>query len=147
MEHKQKCKYISQLATQREVLSEVGSKEAGVLISPAKWVEMMQAELEAGALKVIAEARESGNVGIYKSDGSADNDLINQISAKVSTNSIIWETPLKSQQVWFVKLFGSNVNLGNIAPNDVISLETIRVGLRGDTFFTFLPDDLKSNQI
>jgi len=143
MEHAEKCKYISLLAKNRKVLSEVGSKEAGILISPGKWIKMMQDELNAGSFKVIAEARESGNVGIYRPNGNAHATLIEKICSKISEKNIIWETPLKSQQVWFVKMFGANVNLGNIPPNEVIPLETIRLGLRGDTFFHFLPDELK----
>jgi len=143
LQHDTKCEYINQLSKNYIVLSEVGSKEAGVLISPARWISMMQAELEAGSFKVIAEARESGTVGIYRPDGSAHTALINKISSKVSMEKIIWEAPIKSQQVWFIKHFGANVNLGNIAPNEIISLETLRLGLRGDTFFTFLPEQFQ----
>ena len=140
--HEEKLKYIQILSQQVTVLSEVGSKQAGVHISHEKWVAMMKAELEAGAWKVIAEARESGNIGIYNPDGSANVYLINDIIKKVKTDNIIWEAPVKNQQVWFIKLLGANVNLGNIAPNEVISLETLRLGLRGDTFFQFLPKEI-----
>lgn len=143
MPHKEKCKLISLFAKDRQVLSEVGSKEEGILISPAKWIRMMQNELEAGSWKVIAEARESGTVGIYRPNGTAHVVLINKILAKVSQDSILWEAPKKDQQVWFIKQFGANVNLGNIAENDVIPLECLRLGLRGDTFFSFLPEKLK----
>ena len=145
MPHNEKCNYISQLAKQATVLSEVGSKEEGIIIHPAKWIKMMNAELQAGSWKVIAEARESGNVGIYHRDGKAHTLLIDKILAKVPAEKIMWESPQKPQQVWFIKLLGANVNLGNIAPNDVISLETLRLGLRGDTFFHFLPKELKKN--
>lgn len=140
-----KCSIISDFAKEYTVLSEVGSKESGVLISPAKWIKMMTNELEAGSSMVIAEARESGNVGIYKPNGSAHSALINKIIAKVPSEKILWEAPQKPQQVWFIKLLGANVNLGNIAPDDVIPLETLRLGLRGDTFFSFLPEELKSD--
>ncbi len=143
MDHQQKCGYISKLAEDYLVISEVGSKEAGVVISHNRWIEMMQNELAAGSQSVIAEARESGTVGIYDAKGNADIELINDILANVSADKIIWEAPLKSQQVWFIKHFGANVNLGNIAPNEVIALETLRMGLRGDTFLQFLPDSLK----
>ncbi len=103
----------------------------------------MKAELEAGSFKVIAEARESGTVGIFHKNGSAHTLLINRIVGKIKIENIIWETPQKSQQVYFLKLFGCNVNLGNIGVDDVIPLETLRLGLRGDTFFTFLPESLK----
>jgi phosphosulfolactate synthase len=138
------------LAQDFTVLSEVGSKEEGILISPAKWVKMMSDELKAGSWKVIAEARESGNVGIYRPNGSAHSLLVSKILAKIKADDIIWESPQKSQQVWFIKLIGPNVNLGNIAPNDLIALETLRLGLRGDTFFDYLPQDvaerMKQNQ-
>jgi len=140
--HDEKLQYISELAKSKTVLSEVGSKEEGILISPNKWISMMQTELEAGSWKVIAEARESGNVGIYRPNGSAHTVLVNKILNKVDGDSILWEAPKKPQQVWFIKLLGAEVNLGNIAPNDVIPLETLRNGLRGDTFFDFLPEDI-----
>jgi phosphosulfolactate synthase len=141
--HEKKCEYISTLSKNYTVLSEVGSKEEGVIIHPARWIKMMQSELEAGASKVIAEARESGTVGIFHKNGSAHTLLINRIVNKVKLENIIWETPQKNQQVYFLKLFGCNVNLGNIGVEDVIPLETLRLGLRGDTFFSFLPESLK----
>lgn len=136
--HDKKCEYINKLSKHFTVLSEVGSKEEGIIIHPAKWIKMMNTELEAGSFKVIAEARESGNVGIFHRNGSAHVMLINKITSKVPGDSIIWETPQKPQQVYFIKLMGANVNLGNIAFEEVIPLETLRLGLRGDTFFTFL---------
>lgn len=139
MNHDEKCEYIRTLAQDRMVISEVGSKQAGVVIPDDQWVSMMNTELQAGSFKVIAEAREAGNVGIYKSDGSLEKHLIDSIIHNVPIDDVIWETPAKSQQVAFVKMFGANVSLGNIAPAEVISLETIRRGLRGDTFFHFLP--------
>lgn len=143
IDHGKKCEYINKLSKNFTVLSEVGSKEEGVIIHPARWIKMMQAELDAGSHKVIAEARESGTVGIFHKNGSAHTLLINRIVNKVKLENIIWETPQKSQQVYFLKLFGANVNVGNIAVDDVIPLETLRIGLRGDTFFTFLPENLK----
>ncbi|MEO8588100.1 MAG: phosphosulfolactate synthase [Flavobacteriales bacterium] len=139
---KEKCRYISDLAKTYTVLSEVGSKESGILISPAKWVNMMRTELDAGSWKVIAEARESGTVGIYRPSGHAHTSLVNRILAKVPGKDILWEAPQKSQQIWFIKQLGANVNLGNIAPEDVIPLETLRLGLRGDTFFQYLPEEI-----
>src|SRR5690606_2399340 len=136
---KEKCKFISELAKHHTVLSEVGSKESGILISPAKWVNMMRAELDAGSWKVIAEARESGTVGIYRPSGHAHTTLVNRIMAKVPGKDIIWEAPIKSQQTWFIKQVGPNVNLGNVAPDEVIALEALRLSLRGDTFFEYLP--------
>lgn len=139
MSHNKKCEYINKLSKNYTVLSEVGSKEEGFIIHPNKWISMMKKELEAGSWKVIAEARESGTVGIYRANGSAHPILINKILANVPKDDILWEAPHKSQQSWFIKLIGPNVNLGNIAYDDVIPLETLRIGLRGDTFFTFLP--------
>jgi phosphosulfolactate synthase len=140
LDHDKKCEYIYQLSKDFTVVSEVGSKEAGILISPGKWIKMMNKELEAGSWKVIAEARESGNVGIYRPNGHAHTILVNKILNKVPKDSILWEAPQKSQQAWFIKQLGSNVNLGNIAWDDVIPLETLRLGLRGDTFFQFITD-------
>jgi phosphosulfolactate synthase len=142
LQHDEKCKYIDRLAKEFTVLSEVGSKEAGILIAPAKWISMMKAEIEAGSWKVIAEARESGNVGIYRPNGSAHVVLVNRILNKIPSDRILWEAPIKSQQAWFIKHIGANVNLGNIAHDDVIPLETLRLGLRGDTFFQHLPEEL-----
>ncbi len=141
--HEEKCEYISTLAKHVKVLSEVGSKDADKIFAPYKWIEMMKAELSAGAWKVIGEAREGGNIGLYRSSGEVRQGLVDEIIHAIPPENIIWEAPQKGQQVYFVKLVGSNVNLGNIAPNEVIPLETIRLGLRGDTFATFLPDDIK----
>jgi phosphosulfolactate synthase len=142
IDHEKKCEYISKLSKDFTVLSEVGSKEAGILIAPHRWTQMMKTELEAGSSWVIAEARESGTVGIYRPSGKAHTALINKILSEVSQDKIIWEAPLKSQQTWFIHHFGANVNLGNIPPAEVIPLETLRLGLRGDTFFNFLPENL-----
>ncbi|SOE20953.1 phosphosulfolactate synthase [Spirosomataceae bacterium TFI 002] len=141
--HDVKCDYIKKLAKHVNVLSEVGSKDAEKIFAPYKWIEMMQAELDAGAWKVIGEAREGGNIGLYRSSGEVRQGLVDEIIRAIPAEKIIWEAPQKGQQVYFVKLVGANVNLGNIAPNELIPLETIRLGLRGDTFATFLPNDIK----
>ncbi len=141
IQHDEKCEIIRQLAKNQTVLSEVGSKDSGIIVSPNKWIKMMSTELEAGSWKVIAEGRESGTVGIFRPNGTAHTLLINRIIARVNPDDILWEAPIKKQQVWFIKLFGHNVNLGNIAPHEVIPLECLRLGLRGDTFFDFLPED------
>lgn len=138
LEHDKKLEYISKLSQQVTVLSEVGSKDADKIIPPYKWIELMQTELDAGAWKVIGEAREGGNVGLFRSTGEVRSGLVQEILTKIPFEKIIWEAPQKAQQVWFIKLLGANVNLGNIAPNEVIPLETIRLGLRGDTFLHFL---------
>ena len=137
--HDEKLEYIRRLSEQVTVLSEVGSKMGDKVITNKEWVYMMETELQAGSWKVIAEARESGNIGIYNIDGSANADLIEEIKSKVEAQNVLWEAPIKSQQVWFIDHFGPNVNLGNIAPNEVIPLETLRLGLRGDTLLSFLP--------
>ncbi|MBK7944963.1 MAG: phosphosulfolactate synthase [Flavobacteriales bacterium] len=142
MPTKEKLQHITSLAKHYRVLSEVGSKESGILISPSKWVSMMRSELDAGSWKVIAEARESGTVGIYRPSGHAHTQLVNRILAKVAAKDILWEAPQKPQQVWFIKQLGANVNLGNIAHDEVIALETLRLGLRGDTFFQYLPEEV-----
>jgi phosphosulfolactate synthase len=141
--HQDKLNYIKTLSKDFTVVSEVGSKKKDVVYTPDQWVEMMKSELDAGSVKVIAEARETGTIGIYNDDGSLNLDLINSISKNVGFHNVLWEAPQKSQQAWFIKNFGANVNLGNIAPTEIISLEALRLGLRSDTFFSFLPENLK----
>ena len=135
---KDKCEYIKKLSDHVTVISEVGSKDAEKIIPPYEWIEMMEAELKAGVWKVIAEARESGTVGIFRGTGEVRSGLVAEIIRKIPLDKIIWEAPQKSQQVWFMELYGANVNLGNIAPSEVIPLETLRLGLRGDSFSFFL---------
>ncbi len=142
IEHARKCEYINQLSQHVTVISEVGSKDAKKIFAPYKWIEMMKAELEAGSWKLIAESRETGNVGIYRESGEVREGLVDEILTQVPAEKIIWEAPQKNQQVWFIKLIGANVNLGNIAPSEVIPLETIRLGLRGDTFHHFLDNNI-----
>ena len=137
--HDKKCEYINILSQITTVLSEIGSKSADILIPPYKWIKMMDKEIDAGSWKVIAEAREGGNVGICRETGEVRSDLIEEILTKIPQDKILWEAPKKSQQVWFIKLMGTNVNLGNIAPHEIIPLECLRLGLRGDTFYDFLP--------
>ena len=136
--HAEKCGYIEKLAKIGVVLSEVGSKDAAHIIPPYKWIELMRAELEAGSTYVIAEAREAGNVGIYRGTGEVREGLVQEILTQIPEEKIIWEAPQKAQQLYFLELIGCNVNLGNIAPNEVIPLETMRIGLRGDTFHLYL---------
>jgi len=143
--HAEKCGYIEKLAQYVTVLSEVGSKDAAHIMAPYKWIELMKAELEAGSAYVIAEAREAGNVGIYRGSGEVREGLVQEILTQIPAERIIWEAPQKAQQVYFLELLGANVNLGNLAPAEVIPLESMRVGLRGDTFHLFLGKKNKVN--
>ncbi|WP_344979420.1 phosphosulfolactate synthase [Compostibacter hankyongensis] len=136
--HAEKCGYIEKLAQHATVLSEVGSKDAANIMPPYKWIELMSAELSAGASYVIAEARESGTVGIYRDSGEVRQGLVQEILTKIPAEKIIWEAPRKDQQFYFLQLAGCNVNLGNVAPNETIPLEAMRVGLRSETFQLFL---------
>lgn len=136
--HAEKCGYIEKLTKYGTVLSEVGSKDAAHIIPPYKWIELMRAELNAGSSFVIAEAREAGNVGIYRGTGEVREGLVQEILTQIPEEKIIWEAPQKAQQLYFIELIGCNVNLGNIAPTEILPLEAMRVGLRGDTFHLFL---------
>ncbi|WP_127132287.1 phosphosulfolactate synthase [Pseudoflavitalea rhizosphaerae] len=140
--HAEKCGYIEKLTKHGTVLSEVGSKDAAHIIPPYKWIELMRAELNAGSSYVIAEAREAGNVGIYRGSGEVREGLVQEILTQIPGEKILWEAPQKAQQLYFIELLGCNVNLGNIAPTEVIPLEAMRVGLRGDTFSLFLNNEL-----
>ena len=142
--HAEKCGYIEKLTKYGTVLSEVGSKDAAHIIPPYKWIELMKAELNAGATYVIAEAREAGNVGIYRGSGEVREGLVQEILTQIPGDKILWEAPQKAQQLYFIELLGCNVNLGNIAHTEVIPLETMRIGLRGDTFHMFLGKDGQS---
>jgi phosphosulfolactate synthase len=140
IEFDRKLELISRLAEEFTVLSEVGSKDDTRIMAPYRWVEQMQAELEAGAWKVIAEGRESGAVGIFRHDGEVRQGLVDEILHAIPGEKIMFDAPRKEQQVWFVRRLGPDVNLGNITPEDVLSLETIRVGLRSDTAVAELND-------
>jgi phosphosulfolactate synthase len=139
IKHTEKCGYIEKLAKEFTVLSEVGSKDAAHIIPPYKWIELMKAELEAGSEYVIAEAREAGNVGIYRGSGEVREGLVQEILTVIPKEKILWEAPQKAQQLYFLELLDCNVNLGNIAPHEIIALEAMRVGLRGDSFYFYLP--------
>jgi len=136
--HTEKCGYIEKISKFAKVFSEVGSKDAAHIIPPYKWIELMSAELSAGASYVIAEAREAGNVGIYRGSGEVREGLVQEILTKIPSEKILWEAPQKAQQLYFLELIGCNVNLGNIAPSEIIPLEAMRIGLRGDTFDLYL---------
>ena len=136
--HDVKCEYIQKLSKNFKVISEIGSKDEAIILDDSQWISFMKKELDAGSWKVIAEAREGGNVGMFDPNGNIKKDLIDKITSDIPVDKILWEAPQKKQQVWFINSFGANVNLGNISPNDIISLECLRLGLRGDTFENYL---------
>jgi phosphosulfolactate synthase len=138
--HKEKCNYIRTLSSRGTVLSEIGSKDKDKIkiTPPYKWIELMKIELDAGSSYVIAEAKETGHEGLYRNSGEVREGLVDEILTKIPAEKIIWETPEKEQQLFFIKQLGSNANLGNIEPKEVIALEAMRVGLRGDSFDFFL---------
>jgi phosphosulfolactate synthase len=140
--HQEKCGYIEKLAKYGVVLSEVGSKDKDRkhITPPYEWIRLMKAELEAGASYIVAEAREMGTVGLYRDSGEVREGLVAEILTQVNAEKILWETPQKDQQLYFLTLLGANANLGNIAPSEVIALEAMRLGLRGDSFGLFLKE-------
>jgi len=137
----QKLELIADFAREFTVLSEVGSKDAEAVFAPYQWVEWIKAELEAGAWKVITEGREGGTAGIYRPTGEMRTGLVDEIAHEVDVNDLLFEAPTKASQAWFVKQFGPGVNLGNIPPDEVIPLETLRLGIRGDTLKEVLLGD------
>jgi len=128
-----KLELIADFARDFTVLSEVGSKDSEVVFAPYEWVEWIKAEKDAGAWKVITEAREGGTAGIFRPSGEMRTGLVDEIAHSVDFHDLVWEAPTKASQAWFIKHFGPEVNLGNIPPEEVIPLETLRLGLRGDT--------------
>ena len=136
-----KLELIADFARDFTVLSEVGSKDSSVEYTAAEWTQWLREELAAGAWKVITEAREGGTAGIFRKDGDMRTGLIDEIAHEVAVDDLIFEAPTKASQAWFVKQFGPNVNLGNIPPDEVIPLETLRLGLRGDTLKEVLLGD------
>src|SRR5512132_669606 len=128
-----KLELIAEFAADFTVLSEVGSKDSDVVYAPYQWVEWIKEELAAGAWKVITEGREGGTAGIYRPTGEMRTGLVDEIVHEIEVSDLLFEAPTKDSQAWFVKEFGPNVNLGNIPPDEVIPLETLRLGLRGDT--------------
>jgi phosphosulfolactate synthase len=139
-----KLELIAEFAADFTVLSEVGSKDAEIVYAPYQWVEWIKEELEAGAWKVITEGREGGTAGIYRPTGEMRTGLVDEIVHEIEPGELIFEAPTKSSQAWFVKHFGPNVNLGNIPPEEVIPLETLRLGLRGDTLKEVLLSDQRA---
>jgi phosphosulfolactate synthase len=137
----EKLELIADFARDFVVLSEVGSKDPDVVYAPYQWVEWIKEERDAGAWKVITEAREGGTAGIFRKDGDMRTGLIDEIAHEIDFHDLVWEAPTKASQAWFIKHFGAEVNLGNIPPDEVIPLETLRLGLRGDTLKEVLLGD------
>ena len=129
----EKLALIADFARDFTVLSEVGSKDSEVVFAPYQWVEWIKEEKAAGAWKVITEAREGGTAGIFRPDGDMRTGLIDEIAHDIDFHDLVWEAPTRASQAWFIRHFGPSVNLGNIPPDEVIPLETLRLGLRGDT--------------
>ena len=138
IEHEKKCEYINDLSKNFKVVSEVGSKYENQQDNTKNWKKWIEEEIKAGSWKVITEARESGNIGIFDNNFNIKNKIVDEIIETIDHSHIIWETPKKSQQVWFINKLGQNANLGNISYNDIIPLECIRLGLRSDTFHNYL---------
>lgn len=136
-----KLELISELSRRFVVLSEVGSKDVDIVMAPYRWVETIERELEAGAWKVVAEGRESGTAGLYRRNGEIRHGLVEEIVAAISLDRLLFEAPRTEQQAWFIRSFGPEVNLGNIGWDDVIGLETLRLGLRSDTMLELLTGD------
>ena len=139
MPDEEKTRLIRTLSRSFEVFAEVGDKDPRSVVAPYRWVEMIEAALEAGAVQVICEGRATGDAGMYRPDGEARAGLIDEIVHAIDPSRLIFEAPQKHQQVWFIERFGADVNLGNVPPADVISLETLRLGLRADTLNLFHP--------
>jgi phosphosulfolactate synthase len=137
IEPQAKAELIAQLAQEFTVLAEVGSKDAHAIMAPYVWIERIKSDLQAGAWRVIAEARESGNAGIFRADGEVRSGLIDEIAHAIDPGLLIFEAPRKDQQVWLLEFFGHECNLGNIPPEEVLPLETLRLGLRSDTVGRF----------
>ncbi len=141
MPHEEKLEHIRLMAQDFTVLSEVGSKDAEFIMPPYKWVQLIRAELEAGSWKVICEAREGGNAGLFRPNGEIRSGLVDEIIDQIDARRLLFEAPKKAQQVWFIKHLGANVNLGNVSHEEVLPLETLRLGLRADTLFDFYQPD------
>ena len=134
-----KLELIADFARDFTVLSEVGSKDSSVEFAPEEWAQWLQEELDAGAWKVVTEAREGGSSGLFTRDGVMRTDVVGEIARSIALADVIFEAPTKAAQAWFIKTYGPAVNLGNIPPDEVIALETLRLGLRGDTLKEVLP--------
>jgi phosphosulfolactate synthase len=133
----EKLALIRALASDRTVYAEVGEKDPRALMAPYRWVELIREALEAGATQVVCEGRADGSAGVYRPDGEVRTGLVDEVAHEIDINRLIFEAPQRQQQIWFIERFGTDVNLGNVHPRDVISLETLRLGLRADTLPLF----------
>jgi phosphosulfolactate synthase len=122
------------------VYAEVGEKDPHALMAPYRWVGLIREALEAGATQVVCEGRADGSAGVYRPDGEVRTGLVDEIAHEIDVDRLIFEAPQRAQQIFFIEKFGSDVNVGNIDPSDVVSLETLRVGLRADTLMLFHGD-------
>ena len=138
----EKAALIASLARDHVVYAEVGEKDPNALLAPYRWVALIREALEAGATQVVCEGRAGGDAGMYRPDGEVRTGLVDEILHEVALDKLIFETPRRHQQVWFIQRYGTNVNLGNIHPADVVSLETLRLGLRADTLAHYNAESL-----
>jgi phosphosulfolactate synthase len=136
----EKLALISTFAQDRTVFAEIGEKDPRALLAPYRWVELIREALEAGAAHVICEGRADGDAGMYRPDGELRTGLVDEVVHEIDLHRLIFEAPRRHQQIWFIEHYGGNVNLGNVHPADVISLETLRLGLRADTLMLFHGD-------
>jgi len=137
MPREEKLELIATLARDRTVFAEVGEKDPHALMAPYRWVELIREALEAGAEKVVCEGRADGSAGVYRPDGEVRTGLVDEVAHEIDVQRLIFEAPQRAQQIWFIEQFGTDVNLGNVDPRDVLSLETLRLGLRADTLPLF----------
>jgi phosphosulfolactate synthase len=133
----EKLALIESFAADFTVFAEVGEKDPAALLAPYRWVGLIRSALDAGAAWVTCEGRATGDAGLYRPDGEPRTGLIDEIVHEVDRTRLIFEAPQKHQQIWFIRQLGAAVNLGNVLPADVLSLETLRVGLRADTLELF----------
>jgi phosphosulfolactate synthase len=146
MDQAAKQELIAEAARHFIVLAEVGPKDPGVRLTPGQWAQALSGDLEAGATWVLAEGRASGTVGIYDSSGAVREDVISALVSVAGPDFLVFEAPREQQQAWFVHRFGPDVNLANVAPADVLGLETLRLSLRADTYGAWSPGSLPAHR-
>jgi phosphosulfolactate synthase len=133
MTRRQKSDLIAVSASRLAVLAEIGRKDAGAPVSARQWAADAEADLDAGAGRVVTEGRESGTVGLYQPDGSVRADVAEAVAGAVGVERVLFEAPRRAQQSWLIRRFGANVNIGNVRPGAALSVEALRLGLRSDT--------------